>query len=645
MNRNSFIILLAAFISTVPSIVQAQEHRNLLQKEASYIDLVNQLVSAKDFNPFPKYKDSLQWQSLDRALKEVLLDKGEQALLENWDVLTATDYRSFIVNGDRKVFENKYFSRRGRLSDLVLAEMIERKGRFLNKIVDGIYLICEESNWVIPAHGNHELMNGLEDPYVDLFAAETSSLLAWTYYLIGDQLDKITPVITQRIKVECKKRIIKPVLLNNDFWWMGFKYYEDHVVNNWNPWIASNYLSTVLILEEDPNLRDKAVKKIIEIIDNYINLQPEDGGCEEGPVYWTVAGGRVLQCLDLLQHATQGGFNVYDNVFIQNTTSFFYKSHIAKNYFVNIGDGPYVMNDRAVKVFNAGKIQNNAQLMNVAKSVTHYYNPLDEIATNKFGDMYGNLVGIFNYIFFKTYQIPATTKKESVWLPNLELLCTTISTKSKELFLSVLGAHNGQSHNHNDVGNYTIFVDGEPVIIDLGVETYTKKTFSPQRYDIWTMQSAYHNLPTINGIMQAYGAEFKTTDVVKSKNELRINIASAYPEEAKIDSWIRTFKYGRSGILILDDYRLKENSKGIVLNQMTSLKIKENKKGNIVLINDDGQNVLNLSYNPEQLILSTEEIKLTDEKLRTEWKREKLYRFQLKVKNNALDGLIKIKFF
>ncbi|MBQ8969943.1 MAG: heparinase II/III family protein, partial [Lachnospiraceae bacterium] len=46
---------------------------------------------------------------------------------------------------------------------------------------------------------------------------------------------------------------------------------------------------------------------------------------------------------------------------------------------------------------------------------------------------------------------------------------------------------------HNDVGSFTLYKEGKPFLIDLGVETYTKKTFSEDRYEIWTMQSAYHN--------------------------------------------------------------------------------------------------------------------------------------------------------
>ena len=89
-----------------------------------------------------------------------------------------------------------------------------------------------------------------------------------------------------------------------------------------------------------------------------------------------------------------------------------------------------------------------------------------------------------------------------------------IRTLRRGFYLAAKGGHNAESHNHNDVGNFIVYADGRPVLIDAGVGTYTAKTFSPQRYEIWTMQSAYHNLPTINGFLQKDGRQFRAENVV-----------------------------------------------------------------------------------------------------------------------------------
>ena len=63
----------------------------------------------------------------------------------------------------------------------------------------------------------------------------------------------------------------------------------------------------------------------------------------------------------------------------------------------------------------------------------------------------------------------------------------------------------------------TLYRDGRPLLIDVGVETYSKKTFSPQRYEIWTMQSCWHNLPQFDPDGAKYdqqpGAAFAAADV------------------------------------------------------------------------------------------------------------------------------------
>ena len=50
------------------------------------------------------------------------------------------------------------------------------------------------------------------------------------------------------------------------------------------------------------------------------------------------------------------------------------------------------------------------------------------------------------------------------------------------LTLAAKGGHNGESHNHNDVGSFIVAVDGVPAVADAGRPTYTAQTFGPDRY-------------------------------------------------------------------------------------------------------------------------------------------------------------------
>ena len=113
------------------------------------------------------------------------------------------------------------------------------------------------------------------------------------------------------------------------------------------------------------------------------------------------------------------------------------------------------------------------------------------------------------------------------------------------------------------------------MLVDVGVETYTAKTFSKQRYEIWTMQSGYHNLPTINGVMQHEGRQYEARDVTFHSDddaaEFRGDIAAAYPAEARVQSWRRSVRLDRRAnqLSVTDRYALNGPHGRIELNLMT----------------------------------------------------------------------------
>jgi hypothetical protein len=39
-------------------------------------------------------------------------------------------------------------------------------------------------------------------------------------------------------------------------------------------------------------------------------------------------------------------------------------------------------------------------------------------------------------------------------------------------------------------------MDGQPMLIDVGVGVYRRQTFGMERFEIWTMQSSWHNAPS-----------------------------------------------------------------------------------------------------------------------------------------------------
>jgi len=168
----------------------------------------------------------------------------------------------------------------------------------------------------------------------------------------------------------------------------------------------------------------------------------------------------------------------------------------------------------------------------------------------------------------------------------------------------------------------------------VGVETYFAKTFSPQRYEIWTMQSAYHNCPTIDGVMQSAGRQFAATEVKYHSDdrgaELGMNLAKAYPPESHLASWNRSLRLdrARNSIEITDDYRLTQAAKVITLTLMTPCPAEVSSPGEVRLPMRSG-NPVRVGYDRGIFHTSCEEIPIHDEELRASWG-ERLYRVLLR---------------
>jgi hypothetical protein len=196
------------------------------------------------------------------------------------------------------------------------------------------------------------------------------------------------------------------------------------------------------------------------------------------------------------------------------------------------------------------------------------------------------------------------------------------------LYLAAWGSHNAQSHNHNDVGNAIVFADGTPVFVDVGRPTYTAQTFSSKRYDIWAMQSGYHNLPTVNGRMQKDGRAFAAKDVVYQAGDasaaLMMDIAPAYPAEAGIKEWVRTAQLERGRQIVLSDaFVLKAPTRDMSMNLMTPCDVSEREPGTLRLdcgrIGGKQDLIVFARFNAAVQQAAVERIDLDDRSLTSSW--------------------------
>ncbi len=659
---------------------------------------INKTSGAGLYDKYPNIEDRAHWDFLSKELKDVLIKSGEEAAREPWTELLISDFREFSKSGNRVRFEDKYFPRRRKLNRLVMAECAENKGRFLDDILDGMYLILDETTWCLPPHTSYErdaaqeTMPDVTRPIIDLFDAESAALVAYAEYLLRPVLSRISPYISVYVNEELQKRIFKPYLTQH-FWWMGN---GDEPMCNWTPWIIQNVLLCALTREESffsEEERRVFLEKASVSLDCFLKDYGEDGGCSEGAQYYSHAGLCLFGCLEIMDWAVRSNRECYEgseakeqdnkkltgfsSLFgekkIQNIANYIVKMHVGDGYYINFADCSALPGRRTAREFLFGKMIGDEVLSSFAAEDFRGEDASQKLIEDEINLFY-HVLQAFSYDEMMSYP-KCDALPEDSWFESVGLMVARDDTFT----LAVKAGNNADSHNHNDVGSFTIYKHGKPFVIDLGVGTYTQKTFSDKRYELWTMQSQFHNLPTFIAakqdadksgeiisrlgkdsaadfydeqiIMQKDGTEFAASSVECILNtdiaSLSMDIAPAYGD-SRIKSYRRKVELQKGeGIKITDRYEgelpafisFMTYEKPVVSDENGVCTIAVGKLGSIRVrgleTSDDSKGS---SYSGAVNVCVAEAYPITDERLKIAWKHE-VYRTLIEVPR---DGKVEI---
>ena len=418
-------------------------------------------------------------------MRQSYIAYGAQYAGHPWPTIPDSVFGEFKRTGNRTHYERLCFQKRTRLAALALAEIIEGKGRFIPDLKRGLENLFSEPWWGIPAHYGHDRPLST-DQNVDLFNAETAGLTAWINYMLGEALGSD---LRQTIDKEVRRRLLIPAL-KTDYWWK-------HSRMNWTPWICSNWLTAVLISENDAARKAEALRQITAALQYFADAHDNRS---------------VVQLNVLYPFALWAG-------------------------------------DETMRRYAAW----------IAKEKDFFYRPSTLFAASGNFPTLGRELFLLSNLHQLQAEKPAEPLLENVWLPDLQIMTARNNNKKHAFYVAMKGGTNAESHNHNDVGSFIVYADAQPLLIDVGVGEYTSATFSADRYKLWTMQSAYHNLPKINGVDQHEGEIYRATRVEYHPKSLAMDIAPAYPASAQVTSWQRKveLKAGET-VVVTEDYRLSE---------------------------------------------------------------------------------------
>lgn len=463
-----------------------------------------------------------------------------------WPALTVSGYLRYYRDGDRSGYERPYFQRRRRLGAAALAWAATGEPDFAADAADGIYLVCEESTWCVPAHARHSLAddvpNRLPPPggtgYLDLFNCETALVLAEACQVAAAGLDAIDHRIATRARDEIRRRVIDPILAGTETWWMQGQ-------NNWSVWCASSaIIAAGYALAAEPAAWGRLVHRMLGVVDRYVANQGADGGCDEGVMYWSVAGGCVVRALEEV-HARTGG--VVDgwrsDPRIAEIMRFPARMHLGRGTVPAFADGLAQVLLPVGALARAAARTASPEILALARQVADPVRETDADAPGV-GDLLTNQLRALAW--FETAPPTAPAELRDAWLPDLQVMVAHGGGTS----LAVKGGHNAENHNHNDVGQFVIHRDGVPLVVDAGRGDYTAQTFGPRRYELWWTRGSGHAVPQIDGHEQAAGADRRARTVVHAGDAasagLQLDLAGCYPAAAGLRILHRTVELDRA---------------------------------------------------------------------------------------------------
>jgi hypothetical protein len=533
--------------------------------------------------PVPPVTDRSVWAAVDPPTRAGLLRRAAAELAAPAPAPRASDWARAFRDGVRTAWEDPARALRERVALLTLAAVLtgERAAAgdppdaapHLDAAADGLVALAETSTWCWAPHDAYTAARGevLPDPgrpYLDLGAAEVTTLLAWADHALGPHLDARVPGLRRRLRREVTTRVLDPFRTTRDWPWIGLTRPAD----NWNPWIHHAVLTAALLLVDDARERAGLVRLVVEGLDHFLADLPEDGGIDEGVAYWWHGAARLLEALDLLAAAAPGTLDARDLPVLAQLSRFPHRMHLGGPWYVNAGDAPARLPDarpwhvphRWGRLLGDPDVTAHAAARGAAQPLAA--DPAEGLGTALTGladpDWRAARAGAGPDAGAAGRPDRGRWLAAEVWLPRVQVLLARERAGTAEgLTLAAKAGHNAERHNHLDVGSYWIALDGVPAVVDIGQPTYTAASFGPDRYRAWPLTADWHNVPTPGGTGQAPGPRHAARAVRAERGPgvtaLHADLAAAYPD-GLLTAWPRTVKLvraaaGRPAHVLIED--------------------------------------------------------------------------------------------
>jgi len=499
----------------------------------------------------PSVDDRASWEAFSRmngarkilAVAERLAHTIEPAIPDEL-------YLEFSKTGNRTRYQHAIQNRRRRLCVFALAECMENKGRFLGALRENIRVTCAEKSWLLPAHdrGLHNF-NG-DRIEIDL----ASSAVSWNLAIVNRWLGKkLAPTTRRLIAKEIRRRTFDPFLEmvrtgKNRAWWL-------YTTNNWNAVCLANVVGAALTAVDSRRERAEFLSAADYYATYYLKGFTPDGYCSEGLAYWNYGFGHYLMLAEIVKRATGGKLDLLDRKGIVAIARYPINIEILPGVYPAFADCPPTVRP-SVRYMAFLRARFGFETVGRADRPVLRAYPLGETVAFAFTDSPPGRRAASG-------RRPGRPLRS--WFADAGVLICRPAGKAG-LGVAIKGGHNGEHHNHNDVGTFVVATDGKALLVDPGAEVYTARTFSRRRYESQLINSYGHPVPVVAGRLQKTGRSARAV-VVRSEftdgaDTITLDMRRAYdaPELEKLE---RTFAYCReagTSLTVTDEVRFSRPS-------------------------------------------------------------------------------------
>ena len=479
-----------------------------------------------------------------------------EKLLKTWEndcenkpieVLKYTEFRMYGIDGNRNIFEKGYFHRRGCLETAAqLALIYPEEEKYLDYLQNTIFAICNEFTWTLPAH-QPDLLTSTDNTFIDLFDCETGGTLAEIDAIFEDRLD---PLIRNRIKLECKKRVVDPYLAVVDKpgspWWRG------GYTGNWVAVCCANIATTVFHLF--PECYTEGMKRDYErLMNNFLSGFSENGFCDEGPGYWGYGFGFFVLYADLVYRFTGGEVDYFKLDKVRKISTYLQKVFLNGKTTVSFSDA--------------------SRSAGYDLCLIHYLKeryPDDvEVLPPEYGNWGGKIFCFRSALWLneELYNAPTAVDKSTEYYDSDY---QWLIKKTPSFGFAAKAGHNAEHHNHNDIGSFIIAKKDHQIYTDMGAGVYTKQYGDPVlKYAHNEASSNHHSLPIFNDCYQREGRSFASSEVTYENGVFSMEFAAAYGLPEVVFSAKRAFTVTDDTVTVADSFDVAEGT--VIVERFTLL--------------------------------------------------------------------------